>query len=266
MVIVNNNNIAQHFRPDELEFIEQVQSWLKVALDEYRPVLSQFLNPRQQRIATTVVNREATVNHRYYGGQNAEMQRLLIYPSYYEPEVADFEISLLQIDYPTKFAILKHNQILGSLMGLGLTRNTFGDVVNAGDTWQFFVNKDMASYVITNLTKIDKIKIHLHPVALSLAVRNEDEWENTTITVSSLRLDVLISETFNLSRSRVKQMVEAGNVKLNWAEIFKPDYSITLDDWISVRHFGRIRLVEVLGTTKKEKLRVNINKIENSKK
>lgn len=266
-MVTVDNNIMQHFRPDELEFIEQVQGWIKAALDEYRPVVSHFLNPRQQRITTTLLNREASLKHQFYGGQkHAEMQRVLIYPSYYEPEISDFATSLIQIEYPTKFAKLEHNQILGSLVGLGLNRNIFGDILNNGEIWQFFVENDMQAYVIANLTKIGKIKVRLQSIPVIEALTSKDEWQEGTTTVASLRIDTLIAEVFNLSRSRVKKMIESGNVKLNWVEIIKPDYELTFNDLVSVRHFGRMQLMDILGTTKKEKIRISINKIEISKK
>lgn len=49
-------NVKQHFRPDEAPFIDEVQGWIATATSEYRPVLTEFLNPRQRFIASTLVN------------------------------------------------------------------------------------------------------------------------------------------------------------------------------------------------------------------
>lgn len=47
-------------------------------------------------------------------------------------------------------------------------------------------------------------------------------------------------------------------MRLNWAETQKPDYELDVADIVSVRGFGRIRLDEVGGRTKKDKIRVTL--------
>ena len=49
-------NIKQHFRPNEGAFIDQVADWISTASGQYRPVLTSFLNPRQRYIARTMAN------------------------------------------------------------------------------------------------------------------------------------------------------------------------------------------------------------------
>lgn len=84
------DNIAQHFRKEEAAFIESATGWIQQANDEYRPILTHFLNPRQQYILETLVNRETDVKLRQNGGYpGAEMQRGLIYPDYFETSDSD---------------------------------------------------------------------------------------------------------------------------------------------------------------------------------
>jgi len=75
-------------------------------------------------------------------------------------------------------------------------------------------------------------------------------------TVSSLRLDNLISTVYNISRQRSKQLIESGKVKINWSENLRPDFPLELLDIISVRGFGRIQIQELEGKTKKDKYRL----------
>ena len=50
-----------------------------------------------------------------------EYVRVLLYPDYFEPEFADFELSLQEIVYPNKFERLTHAKILGTVLNqLGL--------------------------------------------------------------------------------------------------------------------------------------------------
>ena len=74
--------------------------------------------------------------------------------------------------------------------------------------------------------------------------------------MTSLRLDSVISEIYNISRQRSKQLIESGKVKVNWTENTRPDFLLELLDIVSIRGFGRIQIQELEGKTKKEKYRV----------
>jgi len=126
-------NIYQHFRKDEQPFIEQVIDWVLQVEKQYTPYLTDFLNPRERFILKTIVGQYDDVNQQTFGGfKEAEQKRALIYPPYYEPTAADYEITLIEIDYPTKFADLSHGQIMGTILGAGIDRNTLGDIITDG--------------------------------------------------------------------------------------------------------------------------------------
>ena len=56
-------------------------------------------------------------------------KRAIISPNYYEPKESDFDLTLMEIDYPEKFVTLKHQHILGTLMSLGIEREQVGDII-----------------------------------------------------------------------------------------------------------------------------------------
>lgn len=257
---MDEQNIKQHFRPDEAPLIDQVEDWVAMAEGQYRPVLTPFLNPRERFIARTIVNRNNNVKIKMYGGwQGAEMQRLLIYPPYYEPSINDFALQVLEINYPTKFSELHHRQIMGTLIGEGMERNAFGDILTDGSRWQVIVTKTMAEYLRKNVDHVGRIKVKWVAVAETDVVQPLEEWSPLVTTVSSLRLDVIVSAGFNYSRNRAKQLIEHGQVRLNWEEIDRPDYQVVVHDLISVRHAGRLRIDMTNGKTKKDKERVTIS-------
>ena len=71
-----DSNIRQHFRADESNFINQILDVIATANNQYRPVLTNFLNPRQLFIASTLVNRNENLRMKSWGGYSgAEMQR-----------------------------------------------------------------------------------------------------------------------------------------------------------------------------------------------
>lgn len=258
---MSEQNIKQHFRPDEAPLIDQVEDWVATAEGQYRPVLTPFLNPRERFIAVTIVNRNNNVKIKMYGGwQDAEMQRVLIYPPYYEPSLEDFALQVLEIDYPTKFSELHHRQIMGTLIGEGMERNAFGDILTDGSRWQVIVTKPMAAYLRKNVGHVGRIKVKWVEVADPAAIVTPlEEWTPVTTTVSSLRLDVIVAAGFNYSRNRAKQLIEHGQVRLNWEEIDRPDYPVVVHDLISVRHAGRLRIDMTNGKTRKDKERITIS-------
>ena len=77
------------------------------------------------------------------------------------------------------------------------------------------------------------------------------EYDYKKVIVSSFRLDNLISKVFNLSRSKVKDMIQAELVKVNFAKETRSHLELELGDLVSVRHYGRFRLYDLEGNTKK---------------
>lgn len=79
-------------------------------------------------------------------------------------------------------------------------------------------------------------------------------------TVSALRLDCVVAAALGVSRSKAADLIKADAVQLN----FEPTDSVSklLDggDIISVRKYGRFRLSEIGGTTRKGRQSVIIEK------
>ena len=111
-----DSNILQHFRKDEEPLISQLSDYIMQAENEYRPILTHFLNPREQYIAQSLIHKNQDVKVSFSGGyENAERKRAIFYPSYYEVQDDDFNLELIMIKYPVKFTSLTHGQILVTL-------------------------------------------------------------------------------------------------------------------------------------------------------
>lgn len=193
------------------------------------------------------------------GYKGAEMQRVLFYPDYYQPLKSDFDIQLFQINYPQKFEELHHRQILGSLMGSGIKREAVGDIITNGADWQFFASQALCEYIKQQVTKMGRVHIKLIPLSNDQVVTPQNNWEQLMITVSSMRLDTVISSAFNYSRNRSKILIERGLVRVNWEELDRVDYQLDAHYLISVRHGGRIKVDLLLGKNKKGNQKVKIS-------
>lgn len=255
-------DIYQHFRKDEQIFIEQTLDWVRQVNTQYAPYLTSFLNPRQIYIAKSVIGQFDEIDFKTYGGfEGAEQKRLLIYPPYFEPVKKDFELILFEIDYPTKFAELSHGQILGSIMGTGLSRSNLGDIFTDGHRWQFILDKKMVNFIKLNLLKIGNVGIQLEEKTIDEKIESSNDWEEKELILASLRIDLVLARALNMSRNRAKKLINDQKIKVNWIEIERPDIELEQHDMISVRGHGRIRMEEQLGTTRKENRIVKVSMI-----
>lgn len=250
-------NIYQHFRSEERDFIDQVLEWKEYVVNTYSPKLSDFLDPREQQIALTIIGTQSDIKINFFGGlAENERKRAFIYPDYYPIEESDFQIQLFEIDYPTKFVTIGHPQVLGSIMSLGLRRGKFGDILIKNERVQFFVGKEISDYMMLQLTKIGRATVSLKEVPLKEGLEIEDHWQELTTTVSSLRLDTVISAILNLSRQKSQDYIKHGLVKVNWTTIENPAFECDVADMISVRGYGRTKIISLEGKTKKDKWRI----------
>ncbi|ATP39269.1 RNA-binding protein [Solibacillus sp. R5-41] len=257
-------HLIQHFRKDEQPFIEQVIGWQREVEDRYAPKLTDFLDPRQRFIVESIIRQSEDV-HVFTEGlfDHAERQRMLIAPSYFQATKEDFQMACYAVNYPSKFVQIKHPDVLGALLSIGLDRSKFGDIRLAENTVQFIMAMEIADYVRANLTGIGKIKVHVEEIQTTmLLLQIEEQWVESSYTVSSMRLDVVLATVANISRQKSQNLIGAGKVKVNWTVREATSFELQEGDIISARGFGRVKIIMTEGRTKKDKIRLQIGRLE----
>ncbi|MDN4073518.1 RNA-binding protein [Fictibacillus terranigra] len=250
-------NIYQHFRKEEYPFIDQVLQWKSEAEERYSVKLTDFLDPREQDIAGSMIGKGSEASLSFWGGSSfSERKRALIYPSYFQPEKTDFEITVLEVNYPTKFVTIEHRDVLGSLMNLGMKRGKFGDILHSQDRMQIIVAGDVSDFVRLNLERIGKAAVRLKEVSEHDLILSEEAYEEKEGTVSSLRLDVVLSEIYRLSRSKISPLITGSKAKVNWRITEEASFLVEPGDYLSLRGYGRSKLIAVEGKTKKDRWRI----------
>ncbi|MBY0120774.1 RNA-binding protein [Bacillus sp. S/N-304-OC-R1] len=254
-------SIYQHFRPEEKEFIDSVLQWKHFVEDTYSPKLTDFLDPREQEIVKQIIGNNGDVNFKLFGGfQHAERKRALLYPEYFQCENDDFHICLFEIKYPHKFVTIEHPQVLGSLMSLGLRRGKFGDILFHEDSIQFLATGDIDQYIVAQLDSIGRASVSLERLPLEKAIEPQEDWVELSVTASSLRLDTVMSAVYNISRQKSQALIQHGHAKVNWATIENPAFEVRESDMISVRGYGRMKIMSLDGKTKKDKWKITAGK------
>ncbi|EHN59410.1 RNA-binding protein [Oenococcus kitaharae] len=237
----------------ERPFIKKALGWVRAAFKD--SFLTVFLNPREQLLLAGLAKQDALPIVFSGGYPQAENKRALIGA---EDGKADFQIAVLQLDYAVKYIHLHHSTILGSLLHQGIAYDRIGDVIHEADRWQILIDAQLAEFVVENVKRAGSKKIAFHEVAASEMLAPESDEKEKEVIVASQRIDLLISQIYNFSRAHAKDLIESGQVMVNWFENDNPSYLAKLGDVISTHSFGRIRLIETRGTTNRNKIKLTI--------
>lgn len=155
---------------------------------------------------------------------------------------------------------LSHRDFLGSLMGIGIKRETVGDIYVGKGQCDFLVLREILPYVLQNLTSAGRTKLHVEEIPLGALEVPAQSVKTIRDTVPSLRLDGVISSGFSISRGKASEYVAAGKAELNYLPCQKGDKLVSEGDVISVRGLGKIRLETVGGNTKKGRISIEISR------
>lgn len=151
---MSHENIYQHFYPDEKQFIDRVLDWMDRVENNYSVVTTYFLNPREVEILESLANKRELQIFSTQDIAQTELTKIIIAPEFYQLDVADFDLALLEILYAKKFCQLKHSQILGSFLGqTGIRRSELGDIILSEGRAQVFVSKHLLEIFQNNIKK-----------------------------------------------------------------------------------------------------------------
>ncbi|WKB34904.1 RNA-binding protein [Terrilactibacillus sp. S3-3] len=254
--------VYEHFREEERPFIDRILDLKDWTLSRYAAKLTDFLNPREQEIVKALVGQSGDVRAAFWGGfKQAERKRALIFPLYFEPEKDSFEIAAFQVQYPVKFASLSHRDLLGALIGTGIVRSKIGDLLFSDKVVQFVAASEVADYLRLNLTSVGKAPVSSDLISIDELVHNHNVWQEFSGTVNSFRLDAVLSEIYHLSRARAAEYIDHGSAQVNWALVSKRAYDLHVGDVVSLRGYGRSKIIAVEGATKRDKIRFRYGKL-----
>lgn len=219
-----------------------------------------FYNPFEVKELVSLINTYDTISFSLIGNEDSESKAILIYPDYMdEPEASEY-ISLVKID--KKDYEIAHKDVLGSILSLGIRREKLGDIIINDDAIYFYIKNEILDYVLLNLEKIKNYGVALEVIDLNTEISREVEYEEKLITCASLRLDLVLANVYNLSRSDAKSAVEAGLVKLNYKVTYKISEVLNVGDLVSLRRRGRFIIGDYLGLSKKDKAKLIIKIIK----
>ncbi len=237
-------------------FLSRMCDLAQKAENTYKIMYSKFLNPRQIMLSK---ERLSPCTHIEYFGGYTDADRCVaafISSQWEEPE---YPMSALRIN-PTSKRTYSHRDYLGSILALGIDRELTGDIVITEDGAYVFVIEDIADFIMMNLSKVANSSVRISfENDFSKIVANK-RFKETSVTVSSLRFDCVLSAAANKSRSVSLSLIEEGSATVNYDVVKNPSVHIKNGDIISLKGFGKV-IVETDGLfTKKGRIHLNLKK------
>ena len=223
--------------------------------------LSGFLDPFGQEIAESVAANFDGLRLDFDGGyQGAERMRAMLVHEDFAGTPTGMDIACLEARWNSQFAQLSHRDVLGSLMGLGIERDTVGDILVALGVAKIIVDSKILDFLLANLMKIGNVGVETNIMELSTITPREEKVKDIRATVASLRLDSIVAVGFGMSRSRAAVDIDADKVRLNWQSVKGASQTVKAGDVISMRGRGRLEVLTIAGTTKKGRTVVELQR------
>ena len=236
---------------------------------------SSFLSPREIHYACRYLARTGVSAYAFGGYANAERQKLYLLPDYIERSELceenfvsrlrefgfDSELCAIRIE-GSGYRTLTHRDFLGSLLALGIERDVLGDILVDPDEHgaTVFCESRMLSFLNAELLRVANDKVRIEYLALEDVSIPERRFEKLCDTVASARLDCVIAALCNLSREKARQVVTGSLVELNYESEERPDREVEAPAVLSVRGYGRYRILRLEDRTRKGRLRLEAEK------
>lgn len=244
---------------DELKLLtSKISDLSRLCLKNGYPAFSKFLDATARARVSGVKAPGCT--YLSFGGY-AEAERTLMgcFPDgYYDRSDYEqmFPLCLLEL-VPSDPEGLTHRDYLGSLMGLGISRECIGDIVVAEEKAYVFCLDDIADFLLTNLDKIGRRSVKVQKCnAVNLPEKN---LQRLSVTVASDRIDCIVSQVRGCSRNQAEELIRTGRVMVNYLPAEDGSKKLKPGDVVSVRGFGKFIYIGSFGETKKGRLKIEFD-------
>lgn len=252
----NKQDIIQHLAqtPQDRMLLAHALDKLTVCLDRNYITHTWFLDLRERALVSEAVKlAEGTQNMLLWGGfATAERTVASFFPAYMTEQDAMQELPLTVLRAKKSRAdTLSHRDYLGALMGLQIERRAVGDILVQEDGADLVILQEIAPFLLLNLEKAGKWKLELTEIPIEQIRPVQEDTQQYTANVASLRLDNILAAIFRLSRTQAQAFIAQGCVFVNFLPAQKPERLLFTDDRITLRGQGRAQIKNIGGQSRK---------------
>ena len=232
-----------------------------------------FLDGYEQALVTKMIQLSKQNYYWLEGGyEEAQRKVLFFYPEKLqevlqkEPktksEIIAQTIKVISIVLPQELqGKYNHSDYLGGIMKLGIKREKIGDIIVNQEGADIIVQKDMASYLQTQIQELTRFqKANITVKELEQLKIEQTKKEPMTILIPQMRLDVIVSEILHLSRNKANEIISQERVFVNYELKTKNAAMLKTGDTLTIRGKGKYEIGEIESQTAKGKLRLKIEK------
>lgn len=173
-----------------------------------------------------------------------------------------FPIELLHIQANfNSDQMFAHRDVLGTVLGLGLERKLFGDIIVLDRDAYILCHQRAAAIVKNELINVKHTCVSVKMIEASKDTRKLAPLaKELNISIASQRLDAIVKAVGNCSRNEANSMINTGLVKVNQIEVTKNHKQVKEGDILSIRRKGKFKIKKIGNVTKKGRLAVTILK------
>ena len=233
------------YRPEERVLLGRLWDGWERCRSRNVPEASGFLSPHEQALAGQLMqalgDREGFA---FWGGcEGAQRRQLHFLPDWMdgpdETAVRCLRCRFYETDHPT------HRDFLGSLMGLGLTREKVGDILVSPHWADVLVGSSVADFLLREWKQAGRVPLRVAEIGLEEIAVPEQPVKLIRDTVASLRLDSVAAAGFSISRSAAAELIRSGKAEVNWMPCIRPDFSVEQGDVLTIRGLGKCCLADL---------------------
>jgi RNA-binding protein YlmH len=243
---------------EERILLARAMDKLEAAEQKNIPACTAFLSPHESEAVSRLIAACGHPRHLFFGGYDGAERRVCLFlPDWMEDGRDAFdEDGPLAALRATWYAgdSLSHRDFLGALMGMGVTRESVGDILVGEGTCDLILLREVSGFLCQSMESAGRVKLKLAPIALSELQPPQAQVKVIRDTVAALRLDAVAAAGFSISRSKAADYISAGRVALNWQECAKPDRPVAQGDTISCRGLGKCVVTQVGGQSRKGRI------------
>ncbi|MGN0612578.1 MAG: YlmH/Sll1252 family protein, partial [Porcipelethomonas sp.] len=141
----------------------------------------------------------------------------------------------------------------------GIKRETVGDIVIGDGAAQIAVCSSVKDVIVGDISKIGSVGVRYRE-DFGGTLSKPENFREITGTAASLRLDAVAGLALNLSRSRAAEIIKNTGAEVNFTMRYDCSYILSQGDIFSVRGYGKFRLCEISGMTKKGRMHITVLK------
>lgn len=263
---MQKDKILNIFNNEEHLLISKILDKIELSNKNLKIENTDFLNINEQAIIKKMLEKVGKVGIFFGCYENAERKMLFIIPSNFENKLEEFKVN-----YEEKIGIIRiklsskikdkysHRNYLGAIMKLGLKREKIGDILVDDNGADIIVNREILKFLKLNLNSLNRFRdCKIQEIKINELKQKEINANYKIISVSSMRLDNIVSELANTSRNKSQEILKDKRVFLNYICEEKGAKNIKEKDVITIRGKGRFIIDEIIGNTKKGKINVKI--------